>query len=230
MNIKTLHRITYGMYIVTSKNGDKINGQTANTVFQVTSEPPTIAISINKNNLTHEYIEKSGVFAVNILSIKVPMKLIGHFGFKSGRDIDKFKDIPYTTAETGAPILKEDIIGFIEAEVINSFDAGTHTLFLGKVVNAEILAEEEPMTYAYYHLNKGGKSPKSAPTFIEEEVKPVQKKVKKYICRICGYVYDPEKGDPDGGIPPGTPFEAIPDDWTCPVCGASKEDFEEVIE
>ncbi len=227
MDTKILRKISYGMYIVTSKKGDKVNGQTANTVFQVTSDPPTIAVSINKQNLTHEYISESKVFAVNILPETAPMKIIGHFGFKSGRDMEKFADYKYKTEVTGAPILTENIIGYIEAEVIASLDVGTHTIFVGKIVNGEILLEEPPMTYAYYHENKGGKSPKTAPTYIKEE-KEIKPKAKKYECMICGYVYDPEKGDPENGIPPGTSFEDLPDDWTCPICGAGKEEFQEV--
>ena len=95
MNNRTLHKISYGLYIVSSKKGDKLNGQIANTVFQITSEPPTIAVSINKGNLTHDYIAQSGVFTVSILSEQAPMELIGKFGFKSGRDIDKFAGIDY---------------------------------------------------------------------------------------------------------------------------------------
>lgn len=226
MDLKTLHKITYGLYLVTSKNGEKINGQIANTVFQVTSDPPRISVTINKKNLTHEFIEKNRVFAVSILSKETPLKFIGNFGFKSGRDIDKFKNIPYEIGKTGSPIVRENSLGFIEARVLKDMDAGTHTIFVGDVVDCERFKEGEPMTYAYYHEIKGGKSPKTAPTYIKEEVKKEVKIMKKYVCTVCGYIYDPEKGDPDGGIKPGTPFEDIPDDWVCPVCGAEKSMFE----
>ncbi len=103
MNQKTFYKISYGLYVVSSRRGDKLNGQIANTVFQVTSEPPTIAVSINKQNLTHKFIEESKVFAVSILSKEAPMQFIGHFGFKSGRDIDKFKNIDYKVGVSGAP-------------------------------------------------------------------------------------------------------------------------------
>jgi flavin reductase (DIM6/NTAB) family NADH-FMN oxidoreductase RutF/rubredoxin len=236
MSSKTLHKISYGMYIISSKIDNRFNGQIANTLFQITSDPPTIAVSINKQNLTHEFIQKSKIFAVSILSKETPMKFIGNFGFKSGRDTEKFKDIKYKTGVTGAPIVLENAIGYLEADVINSLDSGTHTIFIGKVADAEILNDREPMTYAYYHEIKRGTSPSTAPTYIGAEKqeksykteKNVIEKMDKYKCTICNYIYDPEKGDPDSGVKPGTPFEKLPDDWSCPVCGADKSEFEKV--
>ncbi len=227
MNPKTLHKIGYGLYVISSKKADRFNGQIANTVFQVTAEPPTVAVSINKQNFTHEFIQASKVFTISILSKETPMKFIGHFGFKCGRDIAKFKDVDYKVGITGAPIVLENSVGYLEAEVINSMDMGTHTVFIGKAVDAQIIKDEEPMTYAYYHDIKRGTAPKTAPTYIkEEDRKEVVKKMEKYRCTVCGYIYDPEKGDPDSGIKPGTPFEKLPDDWVCPVCGASQDQFE----
>ena len=110
----------------------------------------------------------------------------------------------------------------------NSIDAGTHTIFIGTVEDASILSDELPMTYAYYHEVKGGYSPKTAPTYsavVDTNKKKEEKKMDKYRCNVCGYVYDPEKGDPENNISPGTAFDALPDDWVCPVCGAPKEDF-----
>ncbi|RLF64438.1 MAG: High molecular weight rubredoxin [Thermoplasmata archaeon] len=224
MDTRAFRLVSYGLYIVTSKRGGKLNGQIANTVFQVCAEPPMIAVCINKKNYTHEFIGESRVFAISILSEEAPMNLIGQFGFKSGRDIDKFENVNFKAGKTGAPLVTDFTVGFIEAEVMKSMEVGTHTLFVGKVVEADILEDGEPMTYAYYHKIKGGRSPETAPTYIKEEVN----KVDKYVCQICGYVYDPEKGDPDGGIAPGTAFEDIPDDWVCPVCGASKDQFKKV--
>ena len=226
MNSKTLYKISYGLYVVSSKKDGKFNGQIANTVFQITAEPPVIAVSINKKNLTHEFIQKSKVFTVSILSKETPMRFIGHFGFKSGRELDKFKDLNYKVGVSGAPFILENTIGYIEAELIGNNDVGTHTIFIGKVIDAQILKDDEPMTYAYYHEVKRGTSPSSAPTYIKEEKKKEKGKMIKYKCTICGYIYDPEKGDPDSGIKPGTPFEELPDDWVCPVCGASKDAFE----
>ena len=226
MNSKTLYKISYGLYVVSSKKDGKFNGQIANTVFQITAEPPVIAVSINKKNLTHEFIQKSKVFTVSILSKETPMRFIGHFGFKSGRELDKFKDLNYKVGISGAPFILENTIGYIEAGLIGDNDVGTHTIFIGKVIDAQILKDDEPMTYAYYHEVKQGTSPSSAPTYIKEEKKKEKRKNIKYKCTVCGYIYDPEKGDPDSGIKPGTPFEELPDDWVCPVCGASKDAFE----
>ena len=228
MNTKTLHKISYGLYVISAKSDDKSNGQIANTVFQITSEPPTVAVSINKDNLTHEFIKESKVFTISVLSEDTPMKFIGHFGFKSGKDIDKFKDVNYRIGATNSPIVLDYTVAYFECEVINNLDVGTHTVFIGKVIDAEIINDKKPMTYDYYHKVKKGKAPKTAPTYIYEEKnkKKEVKKMKKYVCTVCGYVYDPEVGDPDSGIKSGTPFEDIPDDWVCPVCGVGKDMFE----
>ena len=229
MNSKTLHKISYGLYVICSKNGEKMNGQIANALFQVTAEPATIAVSINKQNLTHEYIEKSNFFTVSILSENTPMGFIGNFGFKSGRDIDKFKDVEYKLGKDKVPLVLDNALACIEAKVINKIDVGTHTIFIGRVKDADILSEDKPMTYEYYHKVKGGVSPKTAPTYssmVDKETKKDGEKMDKYVCKVCGYVYDPEKGDPDNGVEPGTKFEDIPDDWVCPICGVGKEEFE----
>ena len=230
MDSKTLHKISYGLYLICSKNGDNINGQITNALFQVTSQPPTIAVSINKQNLTHEYIKKSSCFTVSVLSENTPMNFIGNFGFKSGRDIDKFKNIEYKFGKEKVPIVvMGNVLACIESKVIDKVDVGTHTIFVGNVEDAEILSEDKPMTYEYYHEVKGGFSPKTAPTYssiTDKVVKKEEEKMDKYVCKVCGYVYDPKKGDPENGIEPGTKFEDIPNEWVCPVCGARKEDFE----
>ena len=232
MNLKALHKVSYGLYVITSLKDGKFSGQIANTVFQTTADPPIIACCLNKQNMTHGFVEAGRVFAVSVLSIEAPMTFIGRFGFMSGREIDKFDGVKYESGVTGAPIVQDYAVAFLEAEVVTSMDAFTHTLFLGRVVNAEILDDAaEPMTYAHYHEIKGGRSPKTAPTYIEaadgppkEEPAP-KKAAQKWECTVCGYIYDPEVGDPDGGIEPGTAFEDIPDDWVCPVCGAAKSEF-----
>jgi len=230
MNPKVLHKISYGLYVVCSKNKDNINGQIANAIFQVTAEPKTIAVSINKQNLTHEFIEKSKVFSVSILSENTPMKFIGTFGFKSGREINKFIDVKYKFGKTKTPIILDNTLAYFEVKLIDKIDIGTHTIFVGNVEDGEILTEENPLTYEFYHKVKGGYSPKTAPTYSSEVDKKFEKnmevkKMDKYVCEVCGYVYDPEKGDPDNGIAPGTKFEDLPDEWVCPVCGASKDAF-----
>lgn len=235
MDLKVLYNISYGIYIVSSKKEDQINGQIANTVFQITAEPATIAVSINKKNFTHDFITQSKVFAVSVLEQEVDMKFIGRFGFKSGRDEDKFEGINYKIGVTGSPIIMENTIAYLEAEVIQAIDVGTHTLFVGKVVEAENIKKAKPLTYDYYHQIKKGISPKTAPTYIADNKKienhkkrKESEKMAKYECSVCGYIYDPEKGDPESGVNPGTPFENLPDDWVCPICGAGKDEFEEL--
>ena len=225
MNLEALHRLGYGLYIVSSRKGDRLNGQIANTVFQITSQPPTVAVSINKQNLTHEFIRESKVLTVSILSRDTPLSFIGRFGFKSGREIDKFDGVSYIVGETQAPVVIDNTLAYIEARVIQGVDVGTHTIFIGELVAAEIIKQGEPMTYAYYHQVKRGTTPKTAPSYIGEEAAAAPK-MPKYKCSVCGYVYDPELGDPDGGVKPRTPFEELPDDWVCPVCGAEKSEFE----
>lgn len=227
MDPNALHNISYGVYIVSSHQGGHFNGQIANTVFQVTSVPATIAVSINKANLTHEYIKSSGVFTVSILDEDTPLPFIGRFGFRSGRAEEKFKGVKYEELPSGCPVVTENAVCYLEAAVTKSFDCGTHTIFLGKVGASKILRQGTPMTYSYYHQVKKGTTPSSAPTFIKGEA-PKRAEggiMGKYRCVICNYIYDPALGDPGGGIKPGTPFEKLPDNWVCPVCGADKSQF-----
>lgn len=168
MDLTILFKISYGLYIISSVKEDKYNGQIANTVFQVTSEPPKLAVCINKNNLTHEFIEISKIFTVSILSKDAPMTFIGQFGFKSGRDIDKFQGVNFFLGELKAPIVKDFTVGYLELKVIGQMDVGTHTIFIGEVINSGKFNDDEPLTYAYYHEIKKGKSPKNAPTYIKE--------------------------------------------------------------
>ena len=224
MNLSALHKLGYGMYIIGARKGDKFNAQVANTVFQITSEPPTVAVSINKKNLTHEYIKDSLAFTASVLCEDTPLSFIGNFGFKSGRDIDKLKGINYKIGVTKAPIVLDNAVAYLEAEVIKDVDVGTHTIFIGKIVAAEVITEGKCMTYEYYHEIKRGTTPKTAPSYIAKE-KETATKMAKYECNVCGYIYDPALGDPEHNIAPGTPFEKLPDDWVCPVCGAPKSDF-----
>ncbi len=226
MNPVALYKISYGLYIISSKSGDKLNGQIANTVNQVTASPEQIAIALNKENLTHDYVLESGVFSASILSQEAPMELIGQFGFKTGRDVKKFADIQYKTGQTGAPIVLDHTISYLDAELVSTMDVGTHTIMVGKVIDAEVLNEKEPMTYAYYHLVKGGISPKNAPTYqAPSTTTAADSSGTKFKCQVCGYVYDPENGDPDHGVGPGTTFDKLPTDWVCPICKATKDKF-----
>jgi flavin reductase (DIM6/NTAB) family NADH-FMN oxidoreductase RutF/rubredoxin len=232
MDIKTFYKLSYGLYIVCSKAGNKINGQVANTVMQVTAEPPKFSVCINKNNLTHDYIQESNVFTVSILSKDADMDIIRNFGFRTGRNFNKFGQLDHAEYKPGitkVPIILSNCTGCIECEIDSSKDVGTHTIFIGKIVDAVSLNNKEPLTYSYYHQVKNGKTQKNAPTFINKN-KPESKKVKnmkKYRCTICDYIYDPQKGDPDSGIEPGTSFEDLPENWVCPDCGAGKDSFVE---
>lgn len=147
-------KLTYGLFIVTSVKGDKINGQTANTVFQVTSDPLQVAIGINKGNLTHEYIMDSGIIGVSILG-QDGHDLVRRFGYKSGREQDKFAGLTYSLGVTGAPLVG-GAIAYLECRVNRerSVDVGTHTLFVAEVVDGEVREDREPMTYAYFRLTK----------------------------------------------------------------------------
>ncbi|HSG67893.1 MAG TPA: flavin reductase [Bacteroidales bacterium] len=234
MDISTFFKITYGLYIVSSKYGDRLNGHISNTVFQVSAEPPRFAIATHKENLTTEMIQKSRLFSISVLQRDVDLKFLGPWGFSSGRETEKFKNCNYKTGVTGVPIVLDKSIAYIECEVDTEIDTGSHILFIGKAVDAQILNNSHPpLTYAYYRDVIKGLSPENAPTYTDksklakmEEVHD-EKGLKKFQCLICGYMYDPAEGDPSRGIPAGTAFEDIPDDWSCPICGVGKEEFKE---
>ncbi|MDY6855872.1 MAG: flavin reductase family protein [Thermodesulfobacteriota bacterium] len=163
---RAFRHITYGLYIVCSVHEGKRNGQIVNTVFQVTANPPRIAVSVNKENLTHEYISKSGLFSVSVLDESTPMKLIGTFGFRCGRDTDKFSFCTnLRIGGMGCPIVMDHVLSVIEARVFDSVDVGTHNVFFGDVISAEVSREGKPLTYAYYQEVLKGRSPKNAPTY-----------------------------------------------------------------
>lgn len=232
MNIEAYFKITYGLYIVSAAQGKKLNGYISNTVFQVTAEPAQFAIACNKNNFTSDMIIRSRVFAISALSDIVRADIISTFGYKSGKDIDKFEGYNYKIGKTGVPILLDDELAWFECEVVQTIDVGSHLLFVGKVIDGDLLdAKGHPLTYANFRESRNGKAPKNAPTYIDPEKLNKQtqnlviEKYDKYECTVCGHIYDPAEGDPDSGIAPGTRFEDIPDEWNCPVCGAEKIDF-----
>lgn len=225
MDLTALYKVSYGLYIVSAAADGRLSGQIANAVVQISAEPATIAVSINKQNYTHELITKSGKFAVSILTESTPMELIQKFGFKSSRDIDKFADTSYRLGATGAPIVLDETNAFVEAELIGTLDGGTHTVFLGRIVNCGNLSDAPAMTYAYYHQVKRGRAPKTAPTY-QAAPAPKASEFPQYQCAICGYIYDPAQGDPANNIAPGTLFADLPDSWCCPLCGAPKDAFQ----
>lgn len=160
---KGLSYITYGLYIVTTTFENQKNGMIVNTVFQVTAQPAQVAISVNKQCLTHELITKSGVFAAMPLDETASLPFIGTFGFRTGRSFDKFAKVPYKTGFLGCPIVEEHILSYLEVEVKQTVDVGTHTLFIGEVKNTGILNPDgKAMTYAYYHHVIKGKTPAGA--------------------------------------------------------------------
>jgi len=168
IELESLFKLHYGLCILASNKDGGINGCIANTVFQITPEPPTIALSLNTESLTHEYIINTKTFTVSILSEQAPMSMIGRFGFRSGRDINKFENVNYRTGQTGGPIVLDNTASFIEAEVKQKVDILTHTLFIAKIVACETLNDQAvPMTYAYYRDIKHGRTPRSAATYIK---------------------------------------------------------------
>lgn len=179
MDRSAFQKCSYGVYIVSTQDKGKLNGQIANTVCQITSEPPTVSVSINKENLTHELITESKVFSISVLSEDAPMQFIGRFGFRSGRDTEKFEGVNHRFGSTGSPIVLDHTTSYMDCEMIGSMDVGTHTVFLGRVVEAEVVGEGHPMTYEYYHGVKGGKSPKTAPTYVGPQSAEEPKKTKR---------------------------------------------------
>lgn len=154
--VRTCHKITYGLYVVTSIDGERMNDQVCNTLFQVASDPPRVAIGINHKNLTHEFIEKSGVFAASILG-RDDQRIVRRFGYRSGRDFEKLKGVAIRLGKTGCPIL-EEAIGYLDCTLLRdkTIDAGTHSIFVGEVVGAGFFKDEESLTYAHYHATKSG--------------------------------------------------------------------------
>lgn len=215
MNVNAFRNLSYGVYIVSSLDGDRPTGCVANSAMQITSSPATIAVSMNHDNFTNSCIEKTGKFAVSVMSEQSEAGLIGTFGFQSGRDVNKFDGVAMEWKE-GLPIVM-DACCYLVCKVIDKMETSTHTVFLGEVIDADALKEEEPMTYAYYHKVVKGKSPKNAPTYIaEDEVEPPVKDG-KWVCGICGYEY--------AGM---ISFDEVPEEFVCPLCKQPKSVFKYV--
>ena len=231
MDIQSFFKVTYGLYIVASHDGEHQDGHISNTVFQVSAEPPRFAIATNKNNLTTDYIRKSKVFSISVLQQDCDLQFMGPWGFQSGREVDKFKNTNYKTGKSGAPIVLDRCIAYIDCELEDEIDTGTHIMFIGKAIDAEVLDPHSPaLTYGYYRDVIKGLSPENAPTYTdksklgETEIRS-EVVLKKFKCLVCGYIYDPAEGDPTKNIPSGTAFEDLPDNWTCPICGVGKDEF-----
>lgn len=212
INQETFKDISYGMYLVTTKNKTS-SGCIINTLIQITSANPLIAISLNKNNATHDEIIKSKIFTISVLSENTSQEIIKTFGYFSSRDINKFEKIKYEEIQE-LPVVTENICSYLICKLENVIDCETHDILIGRVEQANKVSNNIPMTYSYYHKVRKGASPKNAPTYIEE------KKENAYRCTTCGYVYDNSKEK--------VKFEDLPDDWKCPMCGVGKEMFEKI--
>lgn len=212
MDISTTQKISYGLYIVTSWHDGKATGCIVNTVMQVAAEPPIVAVSINRGHFTNECVRRTGKFAVSILAEDSAPSLIGTFGFKSGRAVDKFADID-SRIESNMPIIT-DGCGYLVCDVVNTVETATHTVFLGEIVDAAKFGNRKPMTYEYYHNVIKGKSPSSAPTHLAESAESSsEKRIRKFKCKVCGYIYE---------------GESLPSDISCPICGVGADEFEEI--
>ena len=200
MDMTAMFKLSYGLFVVTAKEGEKDNGCITNTAGQVTDTPNRITLTVNKGNYTHDMILRTGVFNVSILSEKASFDTFKHFGFQSGRDVDKFAD--YAAAErsaNGLYYITEGTNAYLSAKVVDTMDLGTHTLFLADVTDGEVLDGAASATYAYYHSS----------------IKPAPAKEKEtgWRCKICGYIYEGEE---------------LPADFTCPVCKHGAADFEKI--
>ena len=197
MDKKAMYNLTYGLFILTAKEGEKDNGCIVNTVAQVTTEPNRITVAVNKQNYTHDMILRTGVFNVSILTTDSKFDTYKHWGFQSGANTDKLENIEYQRADNGVVYIANECNAYISAKVVSTIDLGTHTLFLADVTDAGVLSDAESVTYSYYQKNI-----KTAPK--------VEEKKKGFICTVCGYIYE---GD------------TLPEDFVCPWCKHPASDF-----
>ena len=159
---ESLNCLSYGLYIVTSSDGAHNNGLIVNTAFQVSADPAKVAVCVCKQSFTHEIISKSNLFAIMPLEKQTPLLFIGNFGFRTGRNYDKFTKVPFEKGQTGVPIVKEHTLSCIEARVSQAVDVGTHTLFIGEVAAGAFFKKATPLTYEYYHTVIKGNTPAGA--------------------------------------------------------------------
>ncbi|MEF9839624.1 MAG: flavin reductase [Lachnospiraceae bacterium] len=204
MNKKSFQKVSYGLYLISTKDHERSSGCVINTFAQVTSEPAQVTIAINKDNYTTQVIQESGYFTCVVLSQSATMELIGAFGFHTSKDYDKFKGFETSIDLNGIPYVKEQASARFSCKVINQMEVGSHIVFLAEVQDAEVLDDAVPMTYAYYHTVKKGMTPPKASSYNPEPAKG-------YRCKICGYVLE---------------STTIPEDFICPICGRGKEELE----
>lgn len=205
MDKKAFYKLSYGLYIVSSSFEGKDAGCVVNTLNQVTSAPAQMSVAINKDNFTTEIIRKSGKFAAVTLLQDVNMDIIGTFGFKTSKEVNKFENFKTARDEAGIPYITEDVAARYSCEVVNEIDLGSHIMFIGKVVEAEVMSDNEVMTYAHYQKVKKGATPKNAPSFIEEKTAETG-----YKCSVCGYHHKED---------------TFPEGFKCPWCGQGVDKF-----
>ena len=208
MDKKAIYNLSYGVFMVSTKAGEVANGCITNTCIQVASNPVRIAISVLNSNYTCDLIKESGIFAVSILDNDCTFETIKHFGFQSGRDVDKFGNITPPTDCNDVPYLGWQSCAVISGKVVEQHDLGTHTLFIAEVVDAKVLSDKEPITYAKYQNEI---KPKNNAASVKED----GKKIVGWRCKICNYIYEGSK---------------LPEDYACPLCGHGADDFEPLYE
>jgi flavin reductase (DIM6/NTAB) family NADH-FMN oxidoreductase RutF/rubredoxin len=203
-----MYKLSYGLFVCTAKRGDKLNGCITNTAVQVASDPNRISIAINKANYTHDMIKETGLCNISVISTEGTFELFKHFGFQSGRDVDKFADFPkdsYKLADNGIPYITEGTNAYFCLKVDKEVDLGSHTLFICEPTEMEVLSETQSCTYEYYQNNIKPKPQAVGTTPKGETI---------WKCLICGYEYVGEE---------------LPDDFICPICKHGKDDFEKII-
>ena len=204
-NKAVLWDLSYGVYVVSSFDSDRPIGCVANSIMQLTHD--TIAVSLNHQNYTNKIVKETKKLSVSVLSQDVEENIIPTFGFCSSKDKNKFENVSYKTLDN-LPVL-ENSCGYITLEIVEEVELETHTLFIGKIIGGDVLSNKTPMTYKYYHDVIKGRAPKTAPTYIEEEIK---NEGEKYKCSICGHIYE---GD----------INQENDDYICPICKQPKSVF-----
>lgn len=203
MNKKAMYNLTYGLFVLTSCYDGKDSGCIINTAGQVTSEPNRISIAVNKGNFTHDLVEKSGVFNLSILSEDASFETFKHFGFQSGRTVDKFAGYAdCRRSENGLYYVTTGVNGYISADVEQKVDLGTHTLFIASVTDLDVLSDMPSVTYAYYQSN-----------IKPKPEKPAASGKTVWRCTVCGYTYEGDE---------------LPADFICPLCKHPASDFEKV--
>lgn len=219
IDTKAFRNLSYGLYIISSKRDDKPVGCVVNTFAQVTSKPAQVSVAVNKENYTSQGIQETGAYEVAVMNESASMELIGKFGFHSSADTDKFSDFETAVSEQGIEYVTQSSCAHFSVKVTQELDLGSHILFIGEVIDATPIAGDAPMTYAYYHQVKGGKTPPKASSYNggEDEVKQADQGAEEtkpkvaWRCKICGHIEYAEE---------------LPEDFVCPVCGVGRELFE----